>query len=57
MKQLTLQLKTERHYFQEGTELYEGEPGVEFGGEMRHIGQGNVDLFTPPDNRLSPWLW
>ncbi|CAG7854160.1 SubName: Full=Uncharacterized protein {ECO:0000313/EMBL:CCA68921.1} [Serendipita indica DSM 11827] len=48
--------ETGRYYFQEGTELYEGEPGAEFGGELRHIGPApprrTVTRDASDDNRL-----
>ncbi|KIM32222.1 carbohydrate-binding module family 50 protein [Serendipita vermifera MAFF 305830] len=39
MERVGYDADTERYYFQEGTELYEGEPGAEFGGQLRHVGQ------------------
>lgn len=38
MERVGYDADSRRSYFQEGTELYEGQPGVEFGGELRHIG-------------------
>jgi len=32
--------QSQRYYFQDGEDLYEGEPGVEMGGQMRYIGKG-----------------
>ncbi len=44
--QILTPAKTQRSYFQEGTELYEGQPGTEFGGELRHIGTGDTIFFS-----------
>jgi len=32
--------QSQRYYFQDGEDLYEGEPGAEMGGQMRYIGKG-----------------
>ncbi|PVG00906.1 hypothetical protein CPB86DRAFT_782153 [Serendipita vermifera] len=39
MERVGYDADTQRYYFQEGEELYEGEPGAEFGGQLRHIGR------------------
>lgn len=38
---LTLyKFQSQRYFFQDGEDLYEGEPGSEMGGQMRYIGKG-----------------
>ncbi|KAG8815098.1 hypothetical protein FRC19_001263 [Serendipita sp. 401] len=46
MKRVGYDADTQRYYFQEGSELYEGEPGAEFGGQLRHVGRGTIYKFA-----------
>ncbi|KAG8796412.1 hypothetical protein FRB91_010967 [Serendipita sp. 411] len=49
MKRVGYDADTQRYYFQEGSELYEGEPGAEFGGQLRHVGRAprRTDNYPP----------
>ncbi|KAG8793939.1 hypothetical protein FRC17_008361, partial [Serendipita sp. 399] len=48
MERVGYDADTQRYYFQEGTELYEGEPGAEFGGQLRHVGRAPARMTAYP---------
>jgi len=39
MERVGYDADSQRYYFQDGDDLYEGEPGAEMGGRMRYIGK------------------